>query len=155
MVAHSNPFTVNPSNPASFTSIGPNSFLLSTGGWHQTTSIMNNTSSQIANNNGFSHFVLGFPLNKNIAASIGMLPFSSIGYSMSNAVIDANDTTHNAIANYYGDGGISKIYFGGAYQLNDNLSLGLNASFLFGGLNRRKSLVYNNEDFLTVVQIVK
>ena len=80
-----------------------------------------------------AHFVLGFPLNKNIAASIGMLPFSSIGYSMSNAVIDANDTTHNAIANYYGDGGISKIYFGGAYQLNDNLSLGLNASFYLVG----------------------
>tara|TARA_B100002052_G_scaffold43020_1_gene35532 strand:- start:143987 stop:145249 length:1263 start_codon:yes stop_codon:yes gene_type:complete len=147
VVAHSNPFTVNPFNPASYTSIGPNSFLLSTGGWHQTTSIMNNNSAQIANNNGFSHFVLGFPLNKNMAASLGMLPFSSIGYSMSTAVVDENDTTHNAIANYYGDGGISKIYFGGAYQVTDNLSLGLNASFLFGGLNRRKSLVYNNEDF--------
>ena len=32
-----------------------------------------------------------------------------VGYSMNTAVIDANDTTHNAIANYYGDGGIRYI----------------------------------------------
>ena len=147
VVAHSNPFSVNPSNPASYTRFGPNSFLLSTGGWHQTTKIMNTMNRQIANNNGFSHFVLGFPLTNKMAASIGMLPFSSIGYSMSNEVVDENDITHNAIANYYGDGGISKIYFGGAYKLADDLSLGVNASFLFGGLNRRKNLVYNDEEF--------
>lgn len=147
VVAYSNPFSVNPSNPASYTRFGPNSFLLSTGGWHQTTKIMNTMNRQISNNNGFSHFVLGFPLTNNMAASIGMLPFSSIGYSMSTEVVDENDVSHNAIANYYGDGGISKIYFGGAYKLADDLSLGVNASFLFGGLNRRKSLVYNNEEF--------
>ncbi len=147
VVAYSDPFSVNPSNPASYTRFGPNSFLLSTGGWHQTTKIMNTTNSQIANNNGFSHFVLGFPLNKKMAASVGMLPYSSIGYSMSEDIVDENDISHNAIANYYGDGGISKIYFGGAYKLSDNLSLGVNSSFLFGGLNRRKSLVYNSDDF--------
>ena len=54
---------------------------------------------------------------------------------------------HTTNCQVYGDGGIMEYIFGGAYQLNDNLSLGLNASFLFGGLNRRKSLVYNNEDF--------
>ena len=34
--------------------------------------------------------------------------------------------------------GLSKIYFGGAYKVNSNFSIGINASYVFGGLNRRK-----------------
>jgi hypothetical protein len=111
--ALSNAKSVNPSNPATYTSFTPNSFLLSTGGWHQTTKMENTLADQTVNNNGFSHLVLGFPLTKRIGVSFGMLPFSSTGYEMSADLLDVNDPSHQAIANYYGDGGISKIYFGG------------------------------------------
>ncbi|MEC9209078.1 MAG: hypothetical protein VX762_01470 [Bacteroidota bacterium] len=141
--ALSNTKSVNPTNPASYTSFAPNSFLLSTGGWHQTTKIENATAAQIANNNGFSHLVLGFPLGSKIGASFGMIPFSNTGYE-----INIRDTEYNTDKNYYGDGGISKIYFGGAYELFSSLSVGVNASYLFGGLNRRKQLIYDDESFL-------
>ena len=49
--ALSNPKSVNPSNPASYSSFAPNSFLLATGGWHQTTKMQNATAEQIVNNN--------------------------------------------------------------------------------------------------------
>ena len=146
--ALSNAKSVNPSNPATYTSFTPNSFLLSTGGWHQTTKMENALADQTVNNNGFSHLVLGFPLTKRIGVSFGMLPFSSTGYEMSDDLVDVDDPSHQAIANYYGDGGISKIYFGGGYELSKGLSVGLNASYLFGGLNRRKQLIYDDESFL-------
>lgn len=135
--------SINPNNPATYTSFAPNSFLLSTGGWHQTTRIQNETNKQIANNNGFSHLVLGFPLARKIATSIGMIPFSGTGYE-----INIRDTQYNADMNYYGDGGLSKIYFGGAYEPFNDFSIGVNASYLFGGLNRRKQLVYYDDSFL-------
>ena len=141
--ALSNSNSVNPTNPATYTSFGPNSFLLSTGGWHQTTKMQNATTEQIVNNNAFSHLILGFPINRKLGASIGMIPFSNIGYE-----INARDNDYNANMNYYGDGGISKIYFGGAYELLNDFSIGVNASYLFGGLNRRKQLVYDDESFL-------
>jgi hypothetical protein len=141
--AISNSHSVNPTNPATYTSFGPNSFLLSTGGWHQTTKMQNATTEQIVNNNAFSHLILGFPINRKLGASIGMIPFSSTGYE-----INTHDAEHNADMNYYGDGGLSKIYFGAATANEFGLSIGINASYLFGGLNRRKQLVYDDESFL-------
>jgi hypothetical protein len=136
--------SINASNPATYTSFAPNSFLLSTGGWHQTAKMQNETAEQIANNNAFSHLVLGFPLGRKIGASFGMIPFSSTGYE-----INTHDTEYNADINYYGDGGISKIYFGGSYEPFSGFSFGINASYLFGGINRRKQLVYDDESFLS------
>ena len=46
---------------------------------------------------------------------------------------------------YNGDGGISKVYFGSSLELHQNLSVGANASYLFGGLNRRKKLEFDDE----------
>ena len=140
--ALSNPKSVNPSNPASYSSFAPNSFLLATGGWHQTTKMQNATAEQIVNNNAFSHLILGFPLSRKLGASIGMIPFSSTGYE-----INARNIESNADMNYYGDGGLSKIYFGGAYEPFNGFSVGINASYLFGGLNRRKQLVFDDETF--------
>jgi len=147
-IALNNSKTINPNNPATYTSFSPNSFLLSTGGWHQTTEIKTETAQQTANNNAFSHLVLGFPLSKKIGVSCGMIPFSSTGYEMSIDVVDLNDPNQRATANYYGDGGLSKIYFGGAYEFSDEISVGVNATYLFGGLNRRKQLVYDDVSFL-------
>ena len=140
--ALSNPKSVNPSNPASYSSFAPNSFLLATGGWHQTTKMQNATAEQIVNNNAFSHLILGFPLSRKLGASIGMIPFSSTGYE-----INVRNIESNADMNYYGDGGLSKIYFGGAYEPFNGFSVGINASYLFGGLNRRKQLVFDDETF--------
>jgi hypothetical protein len=98
---------------------------------------------QTENNNGFSYIVLGFPLTRKIGTSFGMIPFSSTGY-----YINTRDLLYNADLNYYGDGGLSKVYFGAATSNELGLSVGVNFSYLFGGLNRRKQLVYDDESFL-------
>ena len=134
--------SVNPSNPASYTSFRANSFLFSTGGLHKTTQIENSTDKQVANNSAFSHLTIAFPISSKLGASFGMLPFSNIGYTL-----NARDTVVNADMIYTGDGGLSKIYFGGAYEPFKGFSVGMNASYLFGGLNRRKKLDYDDESF--------
>lgn len=141
--AFNNSSTVNPNNPATFTSFKPNSFLFSTGGWHKTTRMQNKTKEHTVNNNAFSHLIVGFPLSEKWGASMGMLPYSSVGYE-----INARNEDYNADMNYFGDGGISKIYFGGAYEPIENFSIGLKASYLFGGLNRRKQLIFDDESFM-------
>ena len=134
--------SVNPSNPASYTSFRANSFLFSTGGLHNTTQIQNSTDKQVANNSAFSHLTIAFPISSKLGASFGMLPYSNIGYTL-----NARDTLVNADMIYTGDGGLSKVYFGGAYEPFKGFSLGINASYLFGGLNRRKKLDYDDESF--------
>ena len=134
--------SVNPSNPASYTSFRANSFLFSTGGLHKTTQIESSTDKQVANNSAFSHLTIAFPISSKLGASFGMLPFSNIGYTL-----NARDTLVSADMIYTGDGGLSKIYFGGAYEPFKGFSVGMNASYLFGGLNRRKKLDYDDESF--------
>jgi hypothetical protein len=134
--------SVNPSNPASYTSFRANSFLFSTGGLHNTTQIQNSTDKQVVNNSAFSHLTIAFPISSKLGASFGMLPYSNIGYTL-----NARDTVVNADMIYTGDGGLSKVYFGGAYEPFKGFSLGINASYLFGGLNRRKKLDYEDESF--------
>ena len=134
--------SVNPSNPASYTSFRANSFLFSTGGLHNTTQIQNSTDKQVANNSAFSHLTIAFPISSKLGASFGMLPYSNIGYTL-----NARDSAENADMIYTGDGGLSKVYFGGAYEPFKGFSLGINASYLFGGLNRRKKLDYDDESF--------
>ena len=142
VTALSSTSSVNSSNPASYTSFKSNSFLFSTGGLHKTTLIQNLTDKQVANNSAFSHMTIAFPISSKLGASIGMLPFSNIGYTL-----NARDTLVNANMIYTGDGGLSKIYFGGAYEPFKGFSFGMNASYLFGGLNRRKKLDYDDESF--------
>ena len=134
--------SVNQSNPASYTSFRANSFLFSTGGLHNTTQIQNSTDKQVVNNSAFSHLTIAFPISSKLGASFGMLPYSNIGYTL-----NARDTVVNADMIYTGDGGLSKVYFGGAYEPFKGFSLGINASYLFGGLNRRKKLDYDDESF--------
>lgn len=139
--------SVNPSNPATYTSFKSNSFLFSTGGLYKITDIQNSTDNQIANNSSFSHLTVAFPISSRVGASIGMLPYSNIGYELNSFIVDVLNPDHLGTANYSGDGGLSKIYFGGAFEPFKGFSVGINASYLFGGLNRRKQLFYNDESF--------
>ena len=148
VTSFSSPNIVNPSNPASYTSFRANSFLFSTGGIHKTTQLQNSTNKQVTNNSAFSHLTIAFPISSKLGASFGMLPFSDIGYEFSTPVLSEIDSEYKGIANYSGDGGLSKVYFGGAYKLLKDFSVGMNASYLFGGLNRRKKLDYIDESFL-------
>jgi len=131
---------INPFSPASYSSYQSNSFLFSTGINNETIDIQSLTDNQTVNNLSLSHILFGFPLTKKIGSSFGIIPFSSIGYSMQN-----RDDIFGADMLYDGDGGISKVYFGSSLDLHQNLSVGANASYLFGGLNRRKRLVFDDE----------
>ena len=131
---------INPFSPASYSSYQSNSFLFSTGINNETIDIQSLTDNQTVNNLSLSHILFGFPLTKKIGSSFGIIPFSSIGYSMQN-----RDDIFGADMLYDGDGGISKVYFGSSLELHQNLSVGANASYLFGGLNRRKRLVFDDE----------
>ena len=131
---------INPLSPATYSSFKSNSFIFSTGINNEVVDIQSISQNQTTSNVSLSHIVFGFPLTKKIGSSFGIIPFSSIGYSMEN-----RDEINQADMIYNGDGGLSKVYLGGAIELHPNFSIGANASYLFGGLNRRKKLEFDDE----------
>ena len=134
--------TINPFNPATYSYINSNSFLLSTGIRHNVLSIENSTKSQLNQTTLFSHFIFAFPLTRKIGSSVGLLPYSDVGYN-----VNTFDQDFDAEMIYSGDGGLTKLYFGSSYMMNNNLSFGVNASYLFGRLNKRKKIIFS-DDFI-------
>ena len=134
--------TINPFNPATYSYINSNSFLLSTGIRHNVLSIENSTKSQLNQTTLFSHFIFAFPLTRKIGSSVGLLPYSDVGYN-----VNTFDQDFDAEMIYSGDGGLTKLYFGSSYMINNNLSFGINASYLFGRLNKRKKIIFS-DDFI-------
>ncbi len=75
--------------------------------------------------------------------SIGLQPYSSSNYSFfdSKYLIGNNST----LPSYYeGSGSINQLYLAAGYKVSKSLSLGLQASYLFGQLNQTETLATGN-----------
>ena len=102
---------------------------------------------QYQNNTYIDHVAFGFPvINGKWGMSFGMLPYSSIGYKYDNRI---NDSIAGDVDYYYeGKGGLNKAYFGNAVQFDldstSMISVGANASLLFGSFTADKKVVYGD-----------
>lgn len=75
---------------------------------------------------GLDYLTMQFPISKFMGASIGMLPYSSVGYAFGNPI--AHGTMENQ-----GSGGINEAYVGVAGKCA-GFSLGVNVSYDFGNI---------------------
>ncbi|NTW32725.1 MAG: hypothetical protein HGB12_08890 [Bacteroidetes bacterium] len=135
-----NSSSVNYTNPASYTVFDTASFVFETGINSRFTQISSNSTSQKSNYTSLGYIVMGFPVTKWWGASAGLLPYSSVGYKIS----DSDNKTNVGNINYLyeGDGGLSQFYFGNSFEPFKGLSLGFNASYLFGYLNKTRTVSF-------------
>ncbi|TFF38423.1 porin family protein [Mucilaginibacter psychrotolerans] len=90
-----------------------------------------------------SHIAFGIPVSKQSAISFGMRPYTELGYNyrqqQSNfgTGLPADTNTVNYL--YQGDGGLTKAYIGYGVRLFKHLSIGANASYIFGNLKETRS----------------
>ena len=133
------PLSINPFNPASYSALGLTSLETGLNTIYQVLSTDN-----LKQRTGFASFgylSVGVPITEKWGASFGLLPFSTVNYDVLAIEELANIGTVNY--NHKGTGGISKVYIGNAYEIIKNLSIGLNASYLFGKLSRINSVEFD------------
>ncbi len=131
---------INYLNPASYTEIDTMSFLFDFGlSGSQTRYTTNTLESQLSNYN-IHHIAIGFGITKNWKSSIGVLPYSSVGYD----IVENKFLSGAGLVdyNYKGRGGLNRIYFGNSVRFLNHFSVGLNLSYLFGYLNYSKSVEF-------------
>jgi len=90
--------------------------------------LITNTQTQSGSVVRLSYLMMGLPITKYWRTSAGIIPFSDIGYKIL-------DSRKDITFSYEGSGGLMQLYWGNAFRLAKNLSLGLNASYLFGTMN--------------------
>ena len=117
-----------------------------------------NEISAIQTNAGLNTLSLAFPLLRNkIGMSFGLNPYSGTGYNIqSTELIDTNNTKLNS--KYEGSGGYTRYFLGVGGKLTKNLSVGVNASYLYGTVARKRradfsNSIYFNNQYVTEITL--
>ncbi|PCJ01496.1 MAG: hypothetical protein COB15_00830 [Flavobacteriales bacterium] len=136
---------INLQNPASYSAISVVTF--DVGYTNNALTLDDGTETQYQNNSYLDHISLAFPVVKNVwGMSFGVLPYSNVGYKYDEVI---NDPIAGNISFYNeGSGGVNKAYLGNALAVKvdstSNISLGVNANFLFGSINHDQRAIYGD-----------
>ena len=134
---------VNFVNPASYSAMDSLTFIFDAGVSAQITNFNENGKKKNAKNADFEYAVAGFRMARHLGMSFGVLPFTNVGYNFStSAVLDANQTI-GYINQYKGSGGIHQVFVGMGWEPVRHLSVGFNASYVWGEINRSISNAYD------------
>lgn len=129
---------LNFKNPASYSEIDSLTFIFDIGVSLQNANIVNGKSSTNAKNTSFDYLMAGYRIRKNLGMTLGLLPYSTVGYSMSTTSNLSNQDgtgTKTKTETYSGDGGIHELFAGLGWRPFKPISLGVNAGMLWGSLS--------------------
>jgi hypothetical protein len=133
-------FFVNPQNPASYTAFDSLSFRFEGSFYSRLSSWKTLNLSQKSSYGSLGNLLFGFPVNKWLKTSFGLLPFSNIGYSI------RDDQQLPGIGHtrfeYIGKGGLNQVYIGAGIEPVKNFSAGVNASYLFGTIDKSRATTF-------------
>ncbi|MDE6206798.1 MAG: hypothetical protein K2M55_03225 [Muribaculaceae bacterium] len=122
---------INAMNPASYAAMDSLTFLFDMG--VDVTALWQKEATADGHNSdrnfggGLDYVTMQVPLAKNIGASVGLIPFSSVGYSFGSEIDNGIDTRQ-------GSGSLNELYLGLGVRPFKGFSVGFNASYLFGTL---------------------
>lgn len=116
---------INVMNPASYAAADSLTFLFDMGVDLTFINQKEGETSANTNGGGLDYVTLQVPIGKRMGASLGLVPFSSVGYSFGSEI-------ENGVNSRQGSGGINQLYLGFAGKIFKGFSLGFNASYLFG-----------------------
>lgn len=127
--------SVNYLNPASYTATDSLSFVFDgtvfSHIYQQKISDLEQTTGYTA----MANLNFAFPVTRRWSVAAGLLPWSQMGYKISDFRED--EVTGRINYFYEGNGGISQVYMGHGFQLYKGLSAGVNLSYLFGKVEDR------------------
>lgn len=117
---------INVKNPASYAHIDSLTFLWDMGASVSMLWCQDGSAKGHAIGGGLDYITMQFPLGKHMGASIGLLPYSSVGYAFGSEIM------HGTMENQ-GSGGLTEGYLGIGGKVA-GFSIGANVSYRFGNI---------------------
>lgn len=128
------PYFVNSANPASLAAFDTLSFVFDAGIHARQVSLSTTRLTQTANYASLGNLSFGFPVTGWWKSSISLNPYSMTGYKVVDAQTDPFSGRVNFL--YEGTGGINQLSSGNSFKIAKGLSIGVQAGYLFGTLNK-------------------
>ena len=142
---------IDAAQPASYTSMDSLTFMMdvaASASWsrYQDASGMKNKA-----NGNLEYLTLQFPLWKRwIAMSVGLLPYSSVGYDIS--TVDSLGSDYHFTKTYTGTGNISEVYAGLSFNICNWFALGANFYYMWGDLSRMRAVTFSESGLNPTIQ---
>lgn len=135
-IAMQNGRQINVMNPASYSQVDSLTFLWDIG--MDLTNSWSRESDKRGHNmgGGLDYITMEFRLAKNLGGAIGLVPFSSVGYTFGGDI-------DNGLESRTGSGGLAEVFAGVGYQPFKGLSIGANFSYLFGSTTNVTEVIAN------------
>lgn len=138
--AFSSPYFINPANPASYMAFDSNSFVFDGAFNLRSGTIKTIDESQKTRFGTISNLYFGFPVTKWWRTSLGIMPYSKVGFEMQSKQVIEN--IGNRYTTYKGSGGLNNAYFGNAFSPIKNLSVGVNLAYIFGSIIKEGTITF-------------
>lgn len=138
---------INLLNPASYAAVDTLTFLLDVGMSLSNTNLSEGSTKLNASNTTFDYIAMQFRLMPRLGLTLGLMPFSNIGYNFSNTnPINGNEGEKiTATHTYYGTGGIRQVIAGIGYNPLRGFSIGANFAYLYGDITHAISTQFSDE----------
>lgn len=137
---------INVMNPASYSAVDSLTALIDFGMTFQNGNYKMDGIQKNARNTSIDYFAFQFRAFKNIGMSLGILPYTNINYNFSSSAenLSGSDDITSSYT-FSGSGGLHQVYFGAAWRaFGGPLSIGFNASYLYGDYSHTSTISYNN-----------
>lgn len=142
---------INLLNPASYAAVDTLTFLLDVGMSLSNTNLAESNVRMNSGNTSFDYLAMQFRLIPRLGFTLGLMPFSNIGYNFSETKPDLGDENGDITATnrYYGTGGLRKVTAGFGYSPFKRFSAGVNFSYVYGEIYHYIYNQYNDTDIST------
>jgi opacity protein-like surface antigen len=130
---------VNDVNPASYTATDSTSFIFDITSVTHFYQQKTNQVSQYSDYISLGNISISFPVTNWLAMGGGVKPYSLVGYSIRD--FEEHPLAGRVSYLYEGSGGLNQVFIGTAINPFGGLSLGLNASYVFGSMAHEASVI--------------
>ncbi|HKL90962.1 MAG TPA: hypothetical protein VJ880_07260 [Allomuricauda sp.] len=137
---------INLSNPAAYSKLRLTAY--TAGLSHKEYRLKSWNEEQNTSVTNLDYLAIGFPLADNVGFGFGLMPYSSVGYSLSDTSLTPGGS--EATNFFDGSGGVNRLYASIGYEPIRNLSIGVTANFNFGTLEYERVQTVEGVQFGTL-----
>ena len=141
---------VNMLNPASYSAVDSLTMLIDMGVSGQITNFKEGGISTNRKSADFDYAVTLFRVMPKMGVSLGVVPFSNVGYSFS-ATEKVPNSILTSVMTYSGSGGFSQAFLGVGYEVFKGISVGANFSYLWGNYTKSLGVAALNDSHINLM----
>lgn len=108
--------------------------------------IASNVTEVKSKSTAFDYIALGFPVIDKLGISVGLVPYSSVGYKLASNQTSGDITRSNQ---FEGTGNVNQAFLSAGYEIYKGLSLGVSLKYNFGKTEMIDRLSITGIDFYT------